>query len=66
MLYDLILYNSGTDAKSEDYGILIEHDRSITQELTKILKRYKIRRKVIHVLNVGQSFDFYVNCNKYK
>ena len=45
-MYDLLLYQ-----KVLDDGIpcvLLEHDRLVTSDLIKLLKRYKIRKKVIY------------------
>ncbi|XP_069104473.1 putative transferase CAF17 homolog, mitochondrial isoform X2 [Argopecten irradians] len=44
VLYDLLMYHSAD--KSGKSALLLECDSSITQELVKLMRRYKIRKKV--------------------
>ena len=45
-MYDLLLYQKVLDDGNP--CVLLEHDRHVTSDLIKLLKRYKIRKKVIY------------------
>ena len=43
VLYDTVLYNAGT---SDEPCVLMECDKEVVPEFIKLMKRYKIRKKV--------------------
>lgn len=55
VMYDLLLYHKVLE---DNLSVIVEHDRRITTDLIKTLKRYRIRKKV-NILDISDDLQVF-------